>query len=107
MKPILSLIPNLMPNPSLMPNPLLLSNPLLATALLPNSLIGMAFLILALIVHLMHLPTIIQIVSLKGLILAGYILQSMSGPQIKLRDGIKGVVVDILKRGIKEGDCMK
>ena len=45
---MLSLMTNLMPNPSLMPNPLLLSNPLLHAlkALLPNSLIGMAFLTL-------------------------------------------------------------
>jgi hypothetical protein len=83
-------------------------NPLLSNPSLSNSLIGMAFLIhQALIVHLMHLRIIIQIVSLKGLILAGYILQLMSGLQIKLRDGIKGVVVDILKRGIKEGGCVK
>jgi hypothetical protein len=100
---MLSLIPNLMPNPSLMPNPLLLSNPLLATALLPNSLIGMAFLILALIVHLMHLPTIIQIVSLKRSIVAGYIIHMKSGLQIKLKDGIKGVVIATFKRGIKGG----
>jgi hypothetical protein len=80
---MLSLIPNLMPNlslmpmpnPTLMPNPLLQSNPLLLKALLPNSLIGMAVLILALIVHLMHLPTVIRIMSLKGLILVGYIRQ--------------------------------
>jgi hypothetical protein len=86
-----------------MPNPLLLSNPLLATALLPNSLIGMAFLILALIVHLMHLPTIIQIVSLKRSIVAGYIIHMKSGLQIKLKDGIKGVVIATFKRGIKGG----
>jgi hypothetical protein len=83
-------------------------NPLLSNPLLSNSLIGMAFLIhQALIVHLMHSQTIIQIVSLKRLILNGYMLQSKSGPQIKLRDGIKGVVVDILERGIKEGDYVK
>jgi hypothetical protein len=87
-----------------MPNPLLLSNPLLPTALLPNSLIGMAFLIhQALIVHLMYLPTIIQIVSLKGSILAGYIIQLKSGLQIKLRHGIKGVVIATFDRGIKGG----
>jgi hypothetical protein len=55
----------------------------------------------------MHLQTIIQTVSLKRLILSGYILQSKSGPETKLRDDIKGVVIDILKRGIKEGDCVK
>jgi hypothetical protein len=97
----------------LKPNPLLLSSPLLPIALLltaslPNSPIGRAFLIQqALTVPLMHLQIIIQIMSLKGLILAGYILQSISGPQIKLRNGINGVVVDILKRRIKEGDCVK
>ena len=100
---MLSLIPNLMPNPSLMPNPLLLSNPLLATALLPNSLIGMAFLILALIVHLMHLPTIIRIVSLKGLILVGYIRQLKSKTKLGLKGGINVVVIAIFKKGI-EGD---
>ena len=105
---MLSLTPNLMPNPSLMPNPLLLSNPLLATALLPtvllpNSLIGMAFLILALIVHLMHLPTIIRIVSLKGLILVGYIRQLKSKTKLGLKGGIDGVVIAIFKKGIEGG----
>src|SRR5258708_13879024 len=105
---MLSLIPNLMRNPSLMPNPLLLSNPLLATALLatvllPNSLIGMAFLILALIVHLMHLPTIIRIVSLKGLILVGYIRQLKSKTKLGLKGGIDGVVIAIFKKGIEGG----
>ena|SRR4030081_290450 len=100
---MLSLIPNLMPNPSLMPNPLLLSNPLLPTALLPNSLIGMAFLILALIVHLMHLPTIIRIVSLKGLILVGYIQQLKSKTKLGLKGGIDGVVIAIFKKGIEGG----
>jgi hypothetical protein len=105
---MLSPIPNLMPNPSLMPNPLLLSNPLLATdllptALLPNSLIGMAFLILALIVHLMHLPTIIRIVSLKGLILVGYIRQLKSKTKLGLKGGIDGVVIAIFKKGIEGG----
>jgi hypothetical protein len=96
-------------NPPLKPNPLLLSNPLLPTALLPtallpNSLIGMAFLIhQALIVHLMHLQIIIRIVSLKGSILAGYMLQSKSGLHIKLKDGIKGVVIATFERGIKGG----
>src|SRR3979411_559330 len=104
---MLSLIPNLMPNPSLMPNPLLLSNPLLATALLPtallpNSLIGMAFLIhQALIVHLMHLPTIIRIVSLKGSILAGYIQQLKNRRRIQPVRGIYDVVIATFERGIK------
>jgi hypothetical protein len=85
-------------------NPLLLSNPLLPTALLPNSLIGMASLIhQALIVHLMHLQIIILIVSLRRLILAGYIIQLKSGLQIKLKDGIKGVVIATFERGIKGG----
>jgi hypothetical protein len=97
-----------MPNPSLIPNPLLLSNPLLATALLPtsllpNSLIGMAFLILALIVYLMHLPTIIRIVSLKGLILVGYIRQLKSKTKLGLKGGIDGVVIAIFKKGIEGG----
>jgi hypothetical protein len=97
-----------MPNPSLILNPLLLSNPLLAiallpTALLPNSLIRMAFLILALIVHLIYLLTIIQIVSLKRSIVAGYIIHIKNRLQIKLKDSIKGVVITIFKRGIKGG----
>ena len=106
---MLSLMPNLMPNPSLMPNPLLLSNPLLATALLPtallpNSLIGMAFLIhQALIVHLMHLQIIIRIVSLKGLILVGYIRQLKSKTKLGLKGGIDGVVIAIFKKGIEGG----
>jgi len=90
-----------------MPNPLLLSNPLLQAlllkALLPNSLIGMAFLILALIVHLMHLPTIIRIVSLKGLILVGYIRQLKSKTKLGLKGGIDGVVIAIFKKGIEGG----
>src|ERR1700709_930355 len=103
---MLSLIPNLMPNPSLIPNPLLLSNPLLAqallpTALMPNSLLGMAFLILALIVYLMHLPTIIRIVSLKGLILVGYIRQLKSKTKLWLKGGIDGAVIAIFKKWIK------
>src|SRR5882757_3238798 len=104
---MLSLIPNLMPNPSLMLNPLLLSNPLLQAlllkALLPNSLIGMAFLILALIVHLMHLPTLIRIVSLKGLILVGYIRQLKSKTKLGLKGGVDGVVIAIFKKGIEGG----
>jgi hypothetical protein len=86
-----------------MPNPLLQSNPLLLKALLPNSLIGMAFLILALIVHLMHLPTIIRIVSLKGLILVGYIRQLKSKTKLGLKGGIDGVVIAIFKKGIEGG----
>jgi hypothetical protein len=94
--------------PNLMPNPLLLSNPLLRAlllkALLPNSLIGMAFLILqALIVHLMHLPTIIRIVSLKGLILVGYIRQLKSRIKLWLKGGINGAVIAIFKKGIEGG----
>jgi hypothetical protein len=85
-----------------MPNPLLLSNPLLQDlllkALLPNSLIGMAFL-----VHLMHLPTIIRIVSLKGLILVGYIRQLKSKTKLGLKGGIDGVVIAIFKKGIEGG----
>src|SRR3981081_395692 len=101
---MLSLIPNLMPNPSLIPNPLLLSNPLLATALLPtallpNSLIGMAFLILALIVYLMHLPIIIRIVSLKGLILVGYIRQLKRKTKLGLKGGIDGAIIALSMRG--------
>jgi hypothetical protein len=88
-----------------MPNPLLLSNPLLHAlkALLPNSLIGMAFLILALIVHLMHLPTIIRIVSLKGLILVGYIRQLKNKTMLGLKGGINGVVIATFERWIKGG----
>jgi hypothetical protein len=90
-------------NPPLKPNSLLLSNPLLPTALLPDSLIRIAFLIhQALIVYLMYLQIIIRIVSLMGLILAGYMLQSKSGLHIKLKDGIKGVVIATFERGIKE-----
>ena len=106
---MLSLMPNLMPNPSLMPNlslihPLLRSNPLLPTALLPNSLIGMAFLIhQALIVHLMHLQTIIQIVSLKGLILVGYIRQLKSRIKLWPKGDIDGAVIATFERGIKGG----
>jgi hypothetical protein len=51
----------------------------------------------------MHLQIIIRIVSLKGSILAGYMLQSKSGLQIKLKDGIKGVVIATFERGIKGG----
>jgi hypothetical protein len=39
----------------------------------------------------MHLPTIIQIVSLKRSIVASYIIHVKSGLQIKLKDVIKGV----------------
>jgi hypothetical protein len=85
-----------------MPNPLLLSNTLLQ-ALLPSSLIGMAFLVLALIVHLMHLPTIIRIVSLKGLILVGYIRQLKSRIKLWPKGGIDGAVIAIFKKGIKGG----
>jgi hypothetical protein len=42
-------------------------------------------------------------VSLKGSILAGYMLQSKIGLQIKLKDGIKGVVIATFERGIKGG----
>jgi hypothetical protein len=86
-----------------MPNPLIRSNPLLLKALLLNSLIGMAFLILALIVHLMHLPTIIQIVSLKGLILVGYIRQLKSRMKLGPLGGIYGAVIAIFKKGIEGG----
>jgi hypothetical protein len=86
-----------------MPNPLLLSNPLLVIALLLNSLIRIAFLILALIVYLMYLPTIIQIVSLKGLILVGYIRQLRSKTKLGLKGGIDGVIITIFKKGIKGG----
>ena len=90
-------------NPLNLSNPLNLPNPLLLKALL-SSLIGTAFLIhQALIVHLMHLLTIIRIVSLKGLILGGYIIQLKSGLHIKLRHDIKGVVIAIFKRGIEGG----
>jgi hypothetical protein len=85
-----------------MPNPLLLSNTLLQ-ALLPSSLIGMAFLVLALIVHLMHLPTIIRIVSLKGLILVGYIRQLKSRIKLWPKGGIDGAVIAIFKKGIEGG----
>src|ERR1700730_11141079 len=100
---MLSLIPNLIPNPSLMPNHLLQSNPLLLKALLPSSLIGMAFLVLALIVHLTHLPTIIRIVSLKGLILVGYIRQLKSRIKLWPKGGIDGAVIAIFKKWIKGG----
>ena len=90
-------------NPHLKSNPLLPIAPLLI-ALLLNSLIGMAFLIhQALIVYLMHLQIIIQIVSLKRSILAGYIIQLKSGLYIKLKYGIKGVIIATFKRGIKGG----
>jgi hypothetical protein len=51
----------------------------------------------------MHLKIITQIMSLKILILSGYILLFKSGQQIKLRGDINGVVVDILEKEIKEG----
>ena len=53
--------------------------------------------------HLMHLQIIIQTVSLKRLILAGYIIQLKSGLHIKLKYGIKGDIIAIFKRGIKGG----
>jgi hypothetical protein len=57
-------------------------------------------------VHLIHLQIIIRIVSLKRSTLAGYILQLKSRLQIKLKDGIKGVVIATFKRGIKGGQLM-
>ena len=51
----------------------------------------------------MHLQIIIQIVSLKRSILASYIIQLKSGLYIKLKYGIKGVVIATFKRGIKGG----
>ena len=53
--------------------------------------------------HLMHLQIIIQIVSLKRSILVGYIIQLKSGLHIKLKYGIKGVVIATFKKGIKGG----
>jgi hypothetical protein len=64
----------------------------------------MAFLIhQALIVHLMDLPTIILIVSLKRqfkLILAGYIQQVKSRNMIQPRGDIYGAVIAIFEKGI-------
>jgi hypothetical protein len=79
-------------------------NYLLPNYLLLNTLTGMAFLIQALIVHLMRLRTTILIVRLKGqLILAGYIQQLKSRKKIWLRGDIYGAVVAIFKKGIKGG----
>ena len=105
---MLSLMPNLILNLSLIL--LLLPNHhlhLLPNHLLPNTLIGMAFLIpLALIVYLMHLQTITLIVSLKGLlklILAGYIQRLKSRKKIQLGGDIYGAVIAIFENGIKGG----
>jgi hypothetical protein len=66
----------------------------------------MAFLIQALIVHLMHLLIIIPIVSLKRqfkLILAGYMQQLKSRKKIQLIGDIYGAVIAIFEKGIKGG----
>jgi hypothetical protein len=50
----------------------------------------------------MHSQTIIQIVSLKALILVDYIIQLKSRRKIQPIGDIYGVVIVISKRGLKE-----
>ena len=58
----------------------------------------------ALILHLIRLQILIQI---ESVILNGYILLLKSGQQVSLRRGINGVIVNILEKEVREGECEK